>query len=167
MWKRLLRSAFNKSNIEPWYTSKELNGTKVILSKQVSFIDFYILRSSHHRCSLKKRVLRNFAKFTGKHLCQSLFFNKVAAIQSLFLPGPATLWKKRLCRRCFSMNFAKFLRTPFLQNTSGSITSHNNKTLQKSLIRNSKIYYEHLELTKPLLILHFKRYDRKGPIYLK
>ena len=24
-------------------------------------------------------VLRNFAKFTGKHLCQSLFFNKVAA----------------------------------------------------------------------------------------
>ena len=27
---------------------------------------------------LKKAVLRNFAKFTGKHLCQSLFFNKVA-----------------------------------------------------------------------------------------
>ena len=27
--------------------------------------------------SVKKGVLRNFAKFTGKHLCQSLFFNKV------------------------------------------------------------------------------------------
>ena len=26
----------------------------------------------------KEGVLRNFAKFTGKHLCQSLFFNKVA-----------------------------------------------------------------------------------------
>ena len=26
----------------------------------------------------KKGVLRNFAKFTGKHLRQSLFFNKVA-----------------------------------------------------------------------------------------
>ena len=24
---------------------------------------------------LRKSVLRNFAKFTGKHLCQSLFFN--------------------------------------------------------------------------------------------
>ena len=24
----------------------------------------------------EKVVLRNFAKFTGKHLCQSLFFNK-------------------------------------------------------------------------------------------
>ena len=30
------------------------------------------------RCSVKKDVLENFAKFTGKHLCQSLFFNKVA-----------------------------------------------------------------------------------------
>ena len=27
-------------------------------------------------CSVKKFVLRNFAKFTGKHLCQSHFFNK-------------------------------------------------------------------------------------------
>ena len=27
---------------------------------------------------MKKGVLRNFTKFTGKHLCQSLFFNKVA-----------------------------------------------------------------------------------------
>ena len=27
---------------------------------------------------MKKDALKNFAKFTGKHLCQSLFFNKVA-----------------------------------------------------------------------------------------
>ena len=31
-------------------------------------------RSSHWSCSVKKGVLKNFAKFTGKHLCQSLFF---------------------------------------------------------------------------------------------
>ena len=31
----------------------------------------------------KKGVLRNFAKFTGKHLCQSLFFNKVAGMRLL------------------------------------------------------------------------------------
>ena len=55
------------------------------------------------RCSVKKGVLRNFAKFAGKHLCQSLFFNKVAGL--------------RLWHRCFPVNFAKFLRTPFLQNT--------------------------------------------------
>ena len=56
----------------------------------------------------KKGVLRNFAKFIGKRLCRSLFFNKVAALR------PATLLKKRLWDRCFPKNFAKFLRTPFL-----------------------------------------------------
>ena len=46
------------------------------------------IRSSHQRRSVRKGVLRDFAKFTGKHLCQSLFFNKVEC--------PATLSKKRL-----------------------------------------------------------------------
>ena len=54
-----------------------------------------------------KGVLRNFAKFTGKHLCQSFFFNKVADLR------PATLLKKRLWHRCFTVIFVKFLRTPF------------------------------------------------------
>ena len=39
-----------------------------------------VSRSSHQRCSITKGVLRNFAKFTGKHLCQSFFFNKVAGL---------------------------------------------------------------------------------------
>ena len=33
------------------------------------------------RCSTRKAVLKNFTKFTGKHLCQSLFFNKVAGLR--------------------------------------------------------------------------------------
>ena len=52
--------------------------------------------------------LRNLTKFTGKNLCQSLFFNKVAGLR------PATLFKKRFWHKCFPVNFAKFLRTPFL-----------------------------------------------------
>ena len=32
-----------------------------------------IRRSRHQRCSIKKGVVRNFVKFTRKHLCQSLF----------------------------------------------------------------------------------------------
>ena len=43
--------------------------------------DRRIIRSSHQRCSMKKTVLRNFTKFTGKHLCQCLFFNKVTLVQ--------------------------------------------------------------------------------------
>ena len=57
---------------------------------------------------LRQDVLINLAKLTGKHLCQSLFFNKVADLR------PATLLKKRLWHRCFPVNFVKFLRTPFL-----------------------------------------------------
>ena len=41
-----------------------------------------IFRSSHWRSSVKKDVLQNFAKFTGKHLCQSLFFDKFAGLGS-------------------------------------------------------------------------------------
>ena len=37
-------------------------------------------RSSQRRCSVRKVVLRNFAKFTGEHLRQSLLFNKVAGL---------------------------------------------------------------------------------------
>ena len=33
------------------------------------------------KCSVKKGVLENFTKFTGKHLCWSLFFNKVAGLR--------------------------------------------------------------------------------------
>ena len=74
-----------------------------------------MVKSSYESCSLKKCVLRNFAKFTGKHLCQSLFFDKVADLR------PATLLKKRLWHRCFPVNFVKFLRTHFLETTSGRL----------------------------------------------
>ena len=43
----------------------------------------------------KKGVLKIFLKLTGKHLCQSLFFNKVAGLR------PETLLKKELLQRCF------------------------------------------------------------------
>ena len=79
-------------------------------------------------------VLRNFTKFTGKHLCQRLLFKKTPET-------PETLLKKSLWHRRFPVNFAKFLRTPFLQNTSGRLLLVNDvcnffvmvtwKTLQK------------------------------------
>ena len=34
---------------------------------------------SRQRCSMRKGVLKNFAKFIGKHLC--LFLNKVAGLR--------------------------------------------------------------------------------------
>ena len=60
------------------------------LNQKQSLEILTVVRSSHQRCSVTNGVLRNFAKFTGKHLCQSLFFNKDAGL------SPATLLKKRL-----------------------------------------------------------------------
>ena len=45
---------------------------------------FPSFRSSHWRCSVRKGVLRNFAKFTRKRLWQSLFFNKDAGWGNCF-----------------------------------------------------------------------------------
>ena len=95
--------------------------TKSKCSKTISII----CRCSRRRCFVRKGILRNFAKFTGKHLCQSLFFNQTAGLRPATLLKkrlwPATLLKKRLWHRCFPVNFIKFLRTPFLQNTSGRL----------------------------------------------
>ena len=40
--------------------------------------NFPSFRNSHWRCFVRKGVLRNFAKFTGKRLWQSFFFNTFA-----------------------------------------------------------------------------------------
>ena len=71
---------------------------------------FKIGRSSHRSCSVKRDVLRNFAKFAGKHLCKGLFLNKVAGLK-----------KKRPWHRYLPANFVKLLRTPFLRNTCGRL----------------------------------------------
>ena len=39
-------------------------------------------RSSRLEVFCKKGVLKIFAKFRGKHLCQSIFFNKVAGLRT-------------------------------------------------------------------------------------
>ena len=55
---------------------------------------------------LKKGVLRNFGKFTGKHLCECLFFNKVAG-------QPAILFKKKTLAQAFSCEFCKISMNAF------------------------------------------------------
>ena len=117
--------ALTKMELLHRYLSWKLGFYKIILNgvfqnfistnKQIfdisnKFTSIVIYRSSHWRFSVRKGALRNFTKVTGKCLCQSLYFNKVR---------PATLLKQRLWHRCFPINFAKFLRTTFLQNKSG------------------------------------------------
>ena len=40
-----------------------------------------MIQAAKRKCSIKKGVLRNLSKFTGKQLCQSLFFDKAADLR--------------------------------------------------------------------------------------
>ena len=61
-----------KEAVQDWKTSLIYFGeTFVTLASSKSRKSYDIDSSSHQRCSIKKGVLKNFTKFTGKHLCQS------------------------------------------------------------------------------------------------
>ena len=63
---------------------------KLFIFKDIQDMALSEIEAVAQRCFIRKHALRNFAKFTGKHLRQSLFFNQVACMK------PATLLKKRL-----------------------------------------------------------------------
>ena len=65
-----------------------------------------VYRSSHQRGSVRKSVLRNFTKFTGKHLCQSLLFNKAR-----------NFIKKETLAQVFSCEFSEIFKKAFLHRT--------------------------------------------------
>ena len=56
-------------------------------------------------CSIEKAVLKNFAIFTGKHLCWSLLLKECG------LQKTCNFLKKILQHRRFPVNIVKFLRT--------------------------------------------------------
>ena len=104
--------------------------------------DFY--RSSHQGRSVKEGVLRKvFTKLTRKHLCQTGYFNKVCK--------PKTV-KKRLRHKCFPLNVTKFVRTPFLQNTSGRLLLFHRWLRNKKM---SSLVNSSLCLCRIYQVLHF------------
>ena len=101
----------------------------IFRSKQNIFS--FCSRSSHRRCSVRNGVLRNFANFTGKHLCQSLFFNKVTGLRPQVTPSVAasekyfvlkylqtiafSFYQKYSVEKCFLMSFlGAFFRPSYL-----------------------------------------------------
>ena len=59
-------------------------------------------RSSHWRCSVKNSVLENCLNFTGRHLCWSLFLNKVTSLR------PGTLLNRVSNTGVFLWNLTRF-----------------------------------------------------------
>ena len=77
----------------------------------------YILEAAT-RDVLWKNVFLEISQNSQENTCSRVSFNKVAGLRS------ATLIKKRFWHRCFPVNFAEFLRTHFLQNTSAWLLSY-------------------------------------------
>ena len=82
-----------------------------LLFEKLVFCLFVLSTEAATRGDLyEKNVLKNFAKFMGKYLCQRLFFNKVADLRT------ATLLKKFLAQ-VFSFEFWKKIKNR-MQNAS-------------------------------------------------
>ena len=107
----LKTSLFQRNFLVPFFLRRSLRKEIINREKYEYLLEHLMISKQPPEVFYNKGVLKNLIKFTRKHLCQSLFFNKVEGISLHFL-------KMRLCHRCFPVNFADFLRTPLLQNTS-------------------------------------------------
>ena len=77
------------------------------------------LRSSHRRFSVRKVVLRNFAKLTRKHRCQGLIFKKRCR------PEACNFIKKETPAQVFSYEFCKISDNNFFNRTTPVAASIN------------------------------------------
>ena len=75
-------------------------------------------RSIQRRCSVRKGVLENFAKFTRKHLCRSLFLIK--------LQTACNFIKKETLAKVFSYEFCEISKNTFCYRTPLLAASVNN-----------------------------------------
>ena len=98
-----------------------------------------INKSSHWRCSLRKGVLRNFVKFTGKHLRQSLFFNKAAGLRS---DTGKKLCQEKTLAPAFSYEFCEISKntffTEYLPETASKCSDLLDRALKKSFHEKKK-----------------------------
>ena len=83
---------------------------------KILYIEHPYLRNRSYKLLLIGLIVLNvFANFTGKHLWWSLFLNKFPGLRLV------TLFWKWLRKRRFPVSFVKFLKLPFLQNTTWTL----------------------------------------------
>ena len=85
-----------------WFRNGTLTWDRVTI--EVVVTELHVIRSSHQKCSLRKDFLKNFPKFTGKHLCQS--FSAINYYLNLF---PMFSFVPLGNRKPFSRGNAKFI----------------------------------------------------------
>ena len=71
-------------------------------------------RNSHWSCSVRKAVFRNFAKLTGKRLCQSHFLNNVAGLR----PQARSFIKIETLAHVFSCELCEIFKNTFFKKST-------------------------------------------------
>ena len=92
------------------------------------------MQKQHRECSIRKGILRNFARFTGKQMCQILVFNKVAGLR------PATLLKKEAHAQVFSCEFCEISKNTFFAEHLGTTASVDTQSWHMWIGRSSYSY---------------------------
>ena len=92
-----------------WYISNFLRFLCWYKFEHLFFRNNSQSRSSHHRCSMKKAVLKDLTIFTRKRLCQSLFLIKLQTFR------PATLFKKSAPIRVFFCEYCKIFKNTYFE----------------------------------------------------
>ena len=102
-----LRSSHRKCSIKKMLLNILQKSQENTCPKISFLVKLQTSTSCYQRCSIKKGgVLNNFAKLTGKHLCRSLFSNKI------------TGWKPNGSSTSFFLCILRNFWTPFLLSTS-------------------------------------------------
>ena len=100
------------------------------------------VRSCRSEMSCKKGVPKNFTKFTGKHLCWSLFLIKLQAVRLV------QLIKKRLQIKGFPVSFGKNFKNTFLREYHRWLLLKGlDKWKQKLFLQNSKFSHPNCPTT--------------------
>ena len=86
-------------------------GIRLRNNKKHCFCSLFPKSRIRNSCPVVFCKKRNFAKFKGRHLCESLFFNHVAVLR------PATLLKKETLAQVFSCEFCENSYNTFFHKT--------------------------------------------------
>ena len=114
-WSMLTKRMWRKEKTANLVSSRKAELYNCRLWKRLTTDLIWYYRSSYLEVFCRKGTLKKFREIHRKTPVPEPLFNKVAGLR------PATLLKKGPWHRCFLVNFAKFLRTTFLQNTSGRL----------------------------------------------
>ena len=101
------RAVTHLENVRQWNIRR---GKKLVSNCHINTLIFLTSLAEVYRYLAIQTLLKKYVKFTGRHLCWSVFFNKVAGIQS---PVFNFLIEKETPAQVFSSKFFEVFKNIF------------------------------------------------------